>query len=373
MHNVWLVRSPEYDVLKFEKVVNMLRSFKGVLNFYTLNEQTVEQSDDVPNNPITDLDAKPISWFFEKCNEFRRQQNRSSKEMVLLLTDIPNENNFFNGIDFETGLNLMVQTSEWNLYFPETDECFPVVYHVAASILIRKWFNSLSEAENQLNLMPKGCMMDFCRQKSDVKLKILTANISEIAIKSILDKKVDPNLLNQVLRIFEGVRHGILFKKYEELIKPDPLEITFEGDEKQIYFKEMSEPKFKLPSLNRAVYIFLLKESTAEVGFHPTDFGREKYKDSLFDIYNELFKNQVCLDMDGEEYIKRRNKVDTLYEAGNPKKWEQLISKTNKAFADFLGPDLAELYMIKGEPKSNKTIALDRTLVKGLKFFESRC
>lgn len=47
---------------------------------------------------------------------------------------------------------------------------------------------------------------------------------------------------------------------------------------------------------------------------------------------------------------------------------EQLISKINKAFIDFLGPDLAELYLIKGEPTANKTIAIDRAFVEGLGF-----
>lgn len=365
MPNVWLVRSPEYSVLKFQRVVEMLNTYKGVLNFCTKEEETNEQQMEGLSIPINPLDSKPISWFFDKCNEFRKQEDIGNGEMVMLLTDIPNHNRFFNGIDFETGLNLMVQTSEWDLFFPDTDECFPVVYHVAASVLIRKWFNSLSEAQEQLNLMPKGCMMDFCRQKSDVKLKILTADISEVAIKSILDKSVDPNLLNQVLRIFEGVRHGILFKKYKELIKPRPLKITFKGEKKQIYFNEMSEPKFTLPSLFRAVYIFLIKHSTAEVGFHPSDFSKIKNKDLLFDIYNEFF-NFTVYPEDGALYDKRRNKIETLYEANNTKKWEQLISKINRAFIDFLGPDLAELYLIKGEPTANKTIAIDRAFVEGL-------
>lgn len=367
MPNVWLVRSPEYSVLKFQRVVNMLRTFKGVLNFCTIKEETNEQQNDVLTTLITALDSKPISWFFDKCNEFRKQEDSGHGEMVLLLTDIPNHNNFFNGIDFETGLNMMVQTSGWDLYFPDTDECYPVVYHIAASVLIIKWFNDEVEAKEQLNLMPKGCMMDFCRQKSDVKLKILTADISEVAIKSILDKNVDPNLLNQVLRIFEGVRNGILLNKYKTLIQPRPIKITFKGDKKQIYFNEMPEPKFTLPSLSRAVYIFLLKYSTAEVGFHPSDFSKIKNKDLLFDIYNEFF-NFAVYPEDGPVYNKRRNKVETLYQAHHTKKWEQLISKINKAFTDFLGPDLAELYLIKGEPTANKTIALDRKYVEGLRF-----
>lgn len=369
MPNVWLVRSPEYSEIKFQRVVDMLRTFKGVLNFCTKEEETNEQPKQTSLTSIPPFVSQPIPWFFEKCMEFRTQNDAGHGEIVVLLTDIPNHNRFFNGIDFETGLNLMVQTSEWDLFFPDTDDTYPVVYHVAASVLLVNWFKDKDEAEAQLNLMPKGCMMDFCRQKSDVKLKILTGDISEVAIKSILGKKVDPNLLNQVLRIFEGVRHGILFKKYRALIQPRPLKITFKDDKKQIYFNEIPESKFTLPTLARAVYIFLLKYSSAELGFHPSDFCKKTNKDLLFDIYNEFF-NISLYPKDGEEYTKRRSKVETLYEADHTKKWEQLVSKTNKAFVDFLGPDLAELYLIKGEPTENKTIALDRNFVEGLDFLK---
>jgi hypothetical protein len=242
-----------------------------------------------------------------------------------------------------------------------------VAYHVAATVLIRKWFNSEHEAKAMLNLMPKGCMMDFCGYKKDAKLKILTADISEEALKRMSENKLDPNLISQTLRIFQGVRTEILFKKYNELIQPRPTELTIKGVKKEIYFYEFSDKKLNLPTLSRAAYIFLLRYTKPDVGITTLELLEEDNINRLFDIYNQLFSNPLNR-FDDMEYQHRRERVLELCDAKNHKKWEQLISKISKAFIDLLGPDLARLYIIQGGRGLAKKIVLDRKFVKGLSF-----
>jgi hypothetical protein len=371
MPNVWLVRSPEYSLTKFREVRDLLNSYKGVLKFFpekSAKEENLPLLEDEKNTePSSTLEPKELTWFFERCNEFRKREDIGEEEMVMLLTDIPNRNNFFNGIDFETGLNMMVQTSECDRYFPGIDETYPVAYHVAATVLIRKWFNSEHEAKAMLNLMPKGCMMDFCGYKKDAKLKILTADISEEALKRMSENKLDPNLISQTLRIFQGVRTEILFKKYNELIQPRPTELTIKGVKKEIYFYEFSDKKLNLPTLSRAAYIFLLRYTKPDVGITTLELLEEDNINRLFDIYNQLFSNPLNR-FDDMEYQHRRERVLELCDAKNHKKWEQLISKISKAFIDLLGPDLARLYIIQGGRGLAKKIVLDRKFVKGLSF-----
>jgi hypothetical protein len=369
MPNVWLVRSPEYSLTKFREVRDLLNSFKGVLKFFPEKSEKEEElpllEDEKNTDPSSTLEPKELTWFFERCNEFRKQKDIGDDEMVMLLTDIPNPYNYFNGIDFETGLNMMVQTSECDKYFPGIDENYPVAYHAAATVLIRNWFSSESEAKAMLNLMPKGCMMDFCGYKKDAKLKILTADISEEALKSMSKNKLDPNLISQTLRIFQGVRTEILFKKYNELIQPRPSKLTIEGVKKEIYLYEFSNKKLNLPTLSRAVYIFLLGYTKPDVGITTLELLEEDNINRLFDIYNQLFSNPLNR-FDDMEYKHRRERVLELCDAKNHKKWEQLISKISKAFIDLLGPDLARLYIIQGGRGLAKKIVLDRKFVKGL-------
>jgi hypothetical protein len=369
MPNVWLVRSPEYSLTKFREVRDLLNSFKGVLKFFPEKSEKEEElpllEDEKNTDPSSTLEPKELTWFFERCNEFRKQKDIGDDEMVMLLTDIPNRNNFFNGIDFETGLNMMVHTADWDKFITDSNECYPVAYHVAATVLIRKWFNTLHEAKNLVNLVPQGCMMDFCKFKKDVKLKILTANISDEGIKSILEHGVDPNLLSQTLRIFEGVRKNILFGKYNSLIKIRPLKLSFRGDKKQIYFPELSDKKMELPTLFRVAYIYLLKYSTPDTSLHFGDLANKKNIDRLFEIYNDLFRDRL-IPIDGEPYLKRRAKIENTFNINNTEKWEQLVSKTNKALVDFLGEDIAKLYVIQTDENFAKRILVSRDYINGL-------
>lgn len=369
MPNVWLVRSPEYSLTKFREVRDLLNSFKGVLKFFPEKSDKEEElpllEDEKNIDPSSTLEPKELTWFFEKCNEFRFQKEIGDKEMVMLLTDIPNRNNFFNGIDFETGLNMMVQTSECDRYFPGIDETYPVAYHVAATVLIRNWFSSESEAKAMLNLMPKGCMMDFCGYKKDAKLKMLTADISEEALKRMSENKLDPNLISQTLRIFQGVRTEILFKKYNELIQPLPIKLSIRGGKRNMYFPELSDKKIKLSTLSRTVYIFLLQHSNPQEGFEPVRRADEENIGLLFEIYNKTFSFELY-PIDGIEYSNRRKTIEELCDTKNNKKWEQLISKTNSIIVETLGPDLAKLYIIESGRGVSKKIAVDRKYIEGL-------
>lgn len=370
MPNVWLLRSPEYSLTKFREVRDLLNSFKGVIKFFPEKSDKEEElpllEDEKNIDPSSTLEAKELTWFFEKCNEFRKnQEDIGDDEMVMLLTDIPNRNNFFNGIDFETGLNMMVQTSEWDRFFPGSDESYPVAYHVAATVLIRNWFKTLNEAKNLINLVPQGCMMDFCKFKKDVKLKILTADISEEALKSMTKNELDANLISQTLRIFQGIRTEILFKKYNELIQPRPIKLSIRGSKRNMYFPELSDKKINLPTLSRTVYIFLLQHSNPQEGFEPARRADEENISLLFEIYNKTFSFELY-PIDGIEYSNRRKTIEELCDTKNNKKWEQLISKTNSIIVETLGPDLAKLYIIESGRGVSKKIAVDRKWIEGL-------
>ncbi len=359
MTNLWLVRSPEYNVFKFWDVLNLLKSYKGVIRFDTKEPEVNEQEGITHQDIAQEITSKELSWFFEKCNEFRKHEDIGDQEMVVFLTDLPNHpNNFFNGIDFDTGLNLMVQTSGWDSYFPGSDERYPVAYHVAASVLIRKWFDNMTDAQQQLNFTPKGCMMDYCPQKDQVSFKMRTADISEVALQDMRERKVDPNLINHILSIFEGLRKNMLFKS-RWLLNPIPQPLTIKGIKKEFYFKNLGNLKINLSPLHRVVYIFLLQYNNPE-GFDPNDLVN--HQNDLYQIYNSMFYEQL-LPEDGERYTERRAKIEAICNINDQSNWESKISLISRTFNEALGLDLAKLYVIQGGRGIKKKIEIDRQYI----------
>lgn len=364
MPNIYLVRSREYCKSKYWDVFNLLNAFKGVMRFHTKEQDAESAGDDalVNENVIIDNDltdsTKDQNWFFDQCNQFRKTEDIGDQEMVLLLTDLPNRNNFFNGLDFDGGLNMYVQTSGWDLYFPGSDERYPVVYHIAASILIRKWFTSLTEAQKHLNFEPKGCMMDYCQRKDQVSFKMRTADISAEALQSMRENNVDPNLINHVLSIFEGISKNMLFKS-KWLLNPIPQTLTIKGIKSEFYFKDLGNLKINLPTLHRVVYIFLLQYPDIE-GLNPSFLS--DHKDDLFNIYNDMFIEQLMPE-DGEQYLERKAKTDAICNPLDMDNWAQKISFISRKFRDALGEDLSKLYIIQGGSGIKKKVEIDRSYI----------
>ena len=104
-----------------ENVFQLLNSSKGPMQFEL---GFLEQS----------FPGKSVDWetLFNHCNEYRRQMNIGIDEHVVLLTEFGNDKNWFAGSDTDAR-NHFVHTAEWDFYFGEIDDRFPVAYEVAYS------------------------------------------------------------------------------------------------------------------------------------------------------------------------------------------------------------------------------------------------
>lgn len=61
----------------------------------------------------------------------------------------------------------------WDRFtFP--DFRYPVVYQLAAIPLRLSMFDSFKESGKDYHQEPRGCMNDFCEDKKDIQLKLMT-------------------------------------------------------------------------------------------------------------------------------------------------------------------------------------------------------
>jgi hypothetical protein len=222
MPNVWLVRSEEYEVELYEDVLNLLQSIPGVLSFHAgalIDADTPIIVDDGENIPgqnffsdIYKIRRMSDHCFYDQCRQFRLKKDVGEDEIVVLLTNKNNALNHFNGLEFGREKNLFVQTSDWEHYFPGSDVRYPVAYHVAVSVLIALWFRSEEEAIARIHSKARGCIMDFCGNKSEVSLKMRTADICESCLQHLSESGLGANVVNHTLRILEDIRRNMLFK-----------------------------------------------------------------------------------------------------------------------------------------------------------------
>ena len=356
-YNVWLVRSPEVSKIEYWNVFNLLKSIPGVINYLTKEEKDFDLEEE--ENKTRNISEEKIkhTWFFGQCRNFRDPGDVGNKDMVIYLTDFPNENSLFLKADDDNILNAYVQTSEYDKYFPGNDTRYPIAYHIAVTVLMMQWFENMEDALKTINMSrSKGGILDFCSYKKDVILKLRTADLSAEEIDSLVEKKVDPNLILTVLETLEKLRSFMLLKNRWGL-EPKPLVMTVNNKENQLYFEELGNIAVNLTPVQLALYLTFLthtdgiiydkKKSHLEFGDLMYVFYDSLKSDSI-DIMDPGFKDRIAL-------IEKTWKTNDI---------SIQLSKIKKEFIKALGSELAKLYYITDVDSKKRNIALNREYIE---------
>jgi hemerythrin len=346
-YKVWLVRSPELNKNEYWNIINLLKSISGVIKFYTKEKEDLNQETEYQNLLET---SQEHSWFFEQCNTFRANADVGDTDMVIYLSDLPNKNNYFLRTDDTNILNAYIQTSGYNDYFPGSDIRHPIAFHIAVTILIMQWFENNEEAEKVINYFKStGGILDFCSYKKDVSLKLRTADLSQKEIDSLIEKKVDPNLILTVLEILEKLRSFMLLKRRYQF-EPNPLILTINKFTNKFYFEELGNIEVKLTDLEKVFYLTFLKHVN---GIRESEL-LENHEKEMFKLYNNSITDNP-LDEEDKGYSKRVKSIQRIC-----KSYSEYRNTIKGKFELAIGSTLAELYSIDGPRSHKKKIDLDR-------------
>jgi len=363
--NVYLIRSESLSAVKFNNICDYLNEFKGDIKFKfqpaeeTENEEEVIQANTdlakrvLKNNEPENKDAwKP---FFEKCNLYRKEMNIPKEELVILLTNERNDNNYFGYVSNHMN-NVFIQTSNWEDVLGEgLDDIFPIVYEIAAWTLRRLLFENISQMKSSIPPTTSGCVMDMCKNKKDISFKIRTGDISPRVLDLIKQKEISPIYMNQLIAIFEKVRTGVMFRERlgitNGLTKIELREFGKRNKKLKLVFVDFGDIPFPIETKETAIYLVFLN---LPEGIRIQDFVNES--ELIEHVFESVYLHIDDLDVTTNFLNKLRSDKKTNYLNSN-------ISKINSKLSKILPRSIASNYHITGERGERYKIELDRELV----------
>ena len=370
--DIHLIRSTEVDKLLFTKVVDLLQSIPGPIHFsckpnsiINLDEdefqhQTIKDEDgffklmrqrtfiaEEKLMPTFPLERKAVSWdyLFQKAAHYRIENDIPENHFVILITNIPNQSNWFAALDQNNPYNGFIHSDDWE-YIIDCSVAFPVAYEVIALFLQKYLFNGVIELRQRIHVTSIGCVSDLCMNKREIILKLRTADICPSCMR-VLKEKLPLKVIHHARMIMESLRVKMLFA--QNFRQDMPLSRLIITPQKKLFLPEFDNQEVRLRPLEKALYFLFLEEPDGIFLSNLCD-----YREKLYEIYSSLSTRGMLEEM----RIRIDNMTNVLSNSASEK-----ISRIRQVFEELIGQDLAENYIIRGEVGDAKKIAIQRKLV----------
>ncbi len=330
------------------------RDLFRINNKYRKSKDIIETNESVSEDSMIN-DAPPLSYeppifsetpYVEELTNYYFSENTDSY-IVILLTEHANHENWFVGYDPNLKGNYFIHTDGWD-HFTSGDPRYPICYHIASTLLKHAMFDNPTEMGNYMHYESKGCIMDFCQNKSEVMLKLRTADVCPDCQKIIRDKHIPHMQLRYTFEMMEDIRRQLLFKeRYDLLRQPTPMHIK--GRTQKIFLPDFGMLHINLSPTERAVYLLFLNHPE---GIRLAEMG--DYKAELRGILNQISPSDSRDAIEGQ--------LENLCEY-NSNSLSEKMSRIKRKFDEKLGTAMAEHYYIKGPNGGIKKIHLDRAFL----------
>ncbi|MFM7667438.1 MAG: hypothetical protein ACKO7D_04535 [Bacteroidota bacterium] len=316
-----------------------------------MNFFNVSPSQEMPKMKIEfPYKTKQTTWenLFAKCHEYRLQNNIPQNELVILLTDISNEYNWFGSIDSDMK-TIFIHTSDWHYYFEGLHERFPIAYEIVSWIFRTIMFDNRLEIKTALHYAPRGCLMDFCEDKKQITFKVRTADFCPDCFKILEKSTLNHRIIHQLIDSLEGIRKNFLSVERSNYLN-SPRKIKIKGFTHTILIPDFGNIEIPLNPKQKAIYLFFLKHPDGVRIVDLIDHRKE------ISIYYHRFSNFGTL-----QEIERS--IDLLLDPMD-NNINEVLSKIKSAFVKILGQRLAEHYVIAGNRGEPYKIKLSPELIE---------
>ncbi len=374
---VHLLRTKDVSLDTFNDVLNLVRSFKGPIQFVSNEEEQlidhvtsrhIVEKDEFEKQKFFDLsktsgfisglyepyefplEEPQAKWedFFDLCRTFRNTNAINNNEVVIILTATANDKNWFGAVDEEMN-NIFIQTSHWNHFFGSSvDSRFPICYEIAAWLLRIQMFQDRLEIVNGTHNKPIGCMMDFCEDKREIVLKMRTADLCQSCLQILYRRDISRPISQQLFDMMDGIRKHFMFRERSEFFN-QPSRVEIKGYNHRIFLTDLGNLEVKLNPKERTFFIFFLK--------HPDGVQLSHLMDHVYEIkyLYEKFSKRSSTDVINESVTRM---VDPLDE-----NQLQIFSRIRRKFKDLLGANMANYYTVNVVDNKYK-IVLNRELIE---------
>jgi hypothetical protein len=376
---VHLIPDENLDSDLYTRVLSLLQAVPGVNKFYPSGSgrimlpEDIREEQEIPNKdyfekqrfqygfPSASMDQPALSrriwnfphvrvaarWrdLFHEIQQYRLTYLIPEGEFAILLTPTANKKNWFAVLDENRPFNGFIHTDEWE-HFISCDPAFPIAFEVIALTIQRHIFENYSQIERLTHERAIGCISDLCMRKSDIILKMRTADICPACMTS-LQNKLSVIELGHALSVLESLRIKMLYaQNFRQNSPPSRLAIKRGG---RIYLTDYENIEVRMPAMEKALYLLFLNYPE---GIYISSLC--DYREELYEIYSHISTRGMREDM-----VRRINELtNTLNDQVSVK-----ISRIKRAFTEAIGVSLADHYIIQGENAERKKIKLSRNLV----------
>jgi len=329
---ILIVNSVSLEKSIAEQTVDFLSKISGVWEF-----RIGEPEKRVSKKHVGDT----VSWesLFYRLQNYREQFQIPADVFILLLTNERNSKNWFGMADIDGRPQGFVQTSYWSDYV-YSESIYPILYEIVAIPLQSRMFKSMEEISKYTHFKPIGCLNDFCSNKSEIILKLQTANICTQCYQRLEQKGVGDAEMDHVDKILDTIR--LRFREFNiRRSRRQPFPIRIENNGRKIQIGDIT---LKLSPIQRSLYLFFLK---LRKQIRTTDL--DEYADDIIRIY--------------QNYYNRSSRDEMISIASRLAKNEdslatQTISKINAVIDKNIIPEQANYYKIITDAEGYKSIMI---------------
>ena len=297
-----------------------------------------------------------LSWetLFGYCEKLRADFHLHADDYVVYMTAHGNSRNWFSSMDEGGRRNFFIQTSGWRR-FVEGESVYPVIYELVTIPLMVGIGGDLDGIVSMAH-PSRGCPFDYCRNKSEVLLRLRTADLCQECKNVMIEKGLKPDLARQIFELMDEVRLRLLFRSRLQLLQGiSPLDVNTRNKRKLVFTGYGVDP-VGLSPVGMTLYLLFLR--------HPEGISlryRGKYKDDIKRIYG-MFSD--------DDEAEKINTVEVLTDQKN-QALSQGIKKVNDTIKLQLEEKVAEKYLIFREKRKTAggalkwahVIKIDRNLV----------
>jgi hypothetical protein len=365
-----ILRSEEYSRKAFREIIIFLQQSTGPIDIVTPDEPVSWQNEELSDLEWDDHDlltkkeypykymdcsfkleeqTHVFHWqdLFNKISLLRKKHNVNKQELAIVITSHANENNWFSAGDPNGGRNYFVQSSFWNHYV-DGPERFAIVYEVASIILQSQLFENYPDLAAYAHKKPRGCINDLCQDKTEIAVKLRTADLCPECMSLIKNLPVDIALVSQVLDILEKVRIKFLFRD-RFAVTQRPSRILIKGWQLKIILPDSGDEELRLSPVQRAVYLLFLR--------HPEGILFKEMPDH-FEECKQIYHRTYT----GGSIVAINNTINRLV-YNEDSTLSEVLSKIKYRLMNQLGSNLAERYIIQGERAETRKINIDRKMI----------
>jgi len=383
---IHLIRTEDFPEAQYHEVLQFLQGQVGMLQFFeggvvTLNpnydyhffeeeefkkqklevrkQKLISAEEDINDSDLSFSYTPPTfptrqrtyewSQFFKSCAAYRQFNDIPAQDLVFLLTNAMNKENWFGSID-ESMRNFFVHTADWPFFFRMLNKpTYPIAYEIVVWVLRSLMFSHREEILDYVHKEPLGCINDFCEQKNQIILKMRTGDICLDCMDQIVKSDVPPPILKQIQNTLNEIRQHILFSRTRNVYLLDsPLLIS--KQQRTLKFPDYSPSKAKLNPKELSLYLLYLNHPEGIALNCVTD-----HQEELLGYYREI---------SGQVDLRKMQTTIALLSNYSEQELSITLSRIRKKIKSAIGPEFAKKYLINQLPNDTHGILVNRERVQ---------